>query len=176
MYGVEHAMVDTNSSQPDPFLAEALSHVSLRQGARVLDLACGRGRHALELARQGFSVEAWDRNAEALAELEAQARTEELAISTREVDCEVPPRAGPFDLVLIFNYLDRTLPPRLLPSVRSGGFLIYCTFTLDREGTHPSDRWCVEPGELQRGFEGWEILHSVETSGRAGIVARRTAN
>ena len=33
-----------------------LRHLQLPRGARILDLACGFGRHALLLAQQGFSV------------------------------------------------------------------------------------------------------------------------
>ena len=173
MYGVEHVMSDTNSQELDPFLREALSHVTLPAGARVLDLACGRGRHALELARLGYAVEAWDRNSEALAELNASAAAENLTIEARQLDCEEPPSGGPFDLVVVFNYLDRALPPKLLPVVNQEAFLIYCTFTTERPGSHPSDHWCLEPGELARGFEGWVVQHSVEAKGRAGIVAKR---
>ncbi len=173
MYGLCLTMNDTNSQEPDPFLREALSRIELAPGARVLDLACGRGRHALALARLGYRVEAWDRNSEALAELSSAAQSEGLEIRTRELDCEQPPVAGPFDLVLVFNYLDRTLPPKLLPSVTKDAYLVYCTFTRDRVGTHPSDRWCLEPGELKQGFEGWSVLYAEEAGGRAGIVAQR---
>lgn len=169
-------MVDTNSTPPDPFFHEALTHLDLAPGARVLDLACGRGRHALELARLGFTVEAWDRNSEALAALKTQAAAEALEISVRELDCEAFPPSGPFDLVIVFNYLDRSLPPKLLPSVNESAYLVYCTFTLDRPGSHPSDRWCLDRGELARGFGGWHVLHSVEAGGRAGIVAQRSGN
>lgn len=174
MYCVGHVMVDTNKAPLDPFLHEALARTSLQPGARALDLACGRGRHALELARLGFQVEAWDQNPKVLAELTAAATMEGLDALVREVDCEALPAAGPFDLVLVFNYLDRSLPPKLLPIVTPEAYFIYCTFTLDRLGAHPSDRWCLEPGELNRGFEGWDILHSMESEGRAGIVAQRT--
>jgi 2-polyprenyl-3-methyl-5-hydroxy-6-metoxy-1,4-benzoquinol methylase len=34
--------------------------VALPQGARVLDLACGWGRHSVELARSGFKVTGLD--------------------------------------------------------------------------------------------------------------------
>ncbi|HLA34620.1 MAG TPA: methyltransferase domain-containing protein [Rhodocyclaceae bacterium] len=36
---------------------------SIEPGGRVLDLACGRGRHARWLAEQGWLVEAVDRDA-----------------------------------------------------------------------------------------------------------------
>src|SRR6186713_2661405 len=39
----------------------------LPRGGRVLDVACGRGRHALLLASAGFDVRAIDRNPEAIA-------------------------------------------------------------------------------------------------------------
>ena len=40
-------------------------------GGRVLDLACGSGRHSLFLAAAGFRVEAVDRDAVAIAALAA---------------------------------------------------------------------------------------------------------
>lgn len=160
--------------EPDPFFLEALQRIKCEPGAHALDLACGRGRHALELARRGLLVEAWDRNPEVLAELNERAQREELAVTTREVDCEAPPAAGPFDLVIVFNYLDRSLAERIEPSVRAETWLVVSTFTLDRTGDHPSDRWCLEPGELARGFRGWQVEHSVEADGRAGLIARRS--
>ena len=107
-----------------------------------------------------------------LAELESRAGEEGLSVVTRQLDCEEPPVAGPFDLVVVFNYLDRAVPGKIAASVSEGGALIYCTFTTERAGDRPSDRWCLEPGELARGFEGWTVLHSMESGGRAGILAR----
>ena len=60
------------------FLAEALG---LREGTRVLDLACGHGRHSVELARRGCAVTGVDLS-EASLEL-AAARAAEAGVEVR---------------------------------------------------------------------------------------------
>ena len=46
----------------------------VRPGGRVLDLACGSGRHVRWLASQGFALTAVDRDAAALQPLRSLAR------------------------------------------------------------------------------------------------------
>jgi SAM-dependent methyltransferase len=53
-------------------VVEAL--LALRPGGRVLDVACGHGRHALPLAARGFAVVGLDRSAEYLARAAAAVR------------------------------------------------------------------------------------------------------
>lgn len=48
----DQSWVEDSNRQVD-FLAEKLG---LKSGAKILDLACGFGRHSLELARRGFDV------------------------------------------------------------------------------------------------------------------------
>jgi methylase of polypeptide subunit release factors len=57
---------------PARFLVQQLHR--LPKG-KVLDIAAGSGRHSLFLASQGYQVDAIDRDAQALAELSAAART-----------------------------------------------------------------------------------------------------
>jgi len=38
------------------FIARIMGHLALKKGSRVLDLACGRGRHAVELHGLGYEV------------------------------------------------------------------------------------------------------------------------
>ncbi|GAA4732528.1 class I SAM-dependent methyltransferase [Flavisolibacter ginsenosidimutans] len=52
----------------------------LKKGDAVLDIMCGYGRHALELARRGYTVTAVDNSAGYVKEIENAAATEALAI------------------------------------------------------------------------------------------------
>lgn len=58
------AYADELTSNEVGFIEQALD---LREDAAVLDVACGGGRHALELARRGYSVEAIDTSATLVA-------------------------------------------------------------------------------------------------------------
>jgi len=128
------------------------------QGGSVLDYACGGGRHALWLARQGYRVEAADRNREALAAL-----TDVDGISTRAVDLEAGewPYAGQtFDAVVVSNYLFRAGFERMLNLVSAGGVLIYETFMVGNEqfGRPSSPEFLLMPGELLTRCAGWQIV------------------
>jgi SAM-dependent methyltransferase len=61
-------------------LSRALELMEIRSGASILDLACGPGRHSLELARRGFQVTGVDRTREYLAEARRRANLEDLEI------------------------------------------------------------------------------------------------
>jgi len=96
----------------------------LPPGARVLDVACGHGRHARWLAAAGHRVTAIDRDADLLAPLAGLAETV-------QADLEGGPWPLPgrrFDAVVVTNYLWRPLFPALLDAVAPGGLLIYETF------------------------------------------------
>ncbi|MEP7227279.1 MAG: class I SAM-dependent methyltransferase, partial [Gemmatimonadales bacterium] len=88
------------------------AHV-IRPGARVLDLACGQGRHSLTAAALGAEVVGIDRDAAKLATARERAAAANLTVDWREADLEGPwPELGSFDAVLVFNYLDRASMPR----------------------------------------------------------------
>jgi len=74
--------------------------LGLSPGSAILDLACGPGRHALELARRGFSVTGVDRTAAYLDEARERARAEELAIEFVQDDMRRFCRPDAFDTVL----------------------------------------------------------------------------
>ena len=135
-------------------------------GARVLDLACGRGRHSLAAAQSGAKVVAIDRDPAKLATGAQYATAKGLTIDWRELDLEGPwPDLGTFDAVLVFNYLDRASMPRILQLVAPGGLLMMETFLeAQREaGWGPtSDQHLLRPGELARLVAPLTVIHGRE--------------
>lgn len=120
----------------------------VRPGGRVLDVACGGGRHARFFAARGCEVEAVDRDAEALAALSGVP-----GVHARQADLENGPWPYPgerFDGVVVANYLHRPLFPALLEALAPGGVLIYETFAAGNErfGRPSNPAFLLNPGEL----------------------------
>lgn len=129
---------DKTAGEPEPFVVEMLP--LLRRGL-ALDVAAGRGRHSLALARAGFSVVAVDYSAVGIAKLAGAARRERLPIRCVVGDLTACPlRPAGFDLILNVNFLDRSLIPRFKHELEPGGALLVDTFLVDQAGLgHPSD-------------------------------------
>lgn len=164
-----------------------LDHRHLLRIGRVLDLACGQGRNALYLAKEGFQVEAWDRHKESLDALESKARPLGLGtIATRLVDLEQEPAipAEAFDLIVVFYYLQRDLTPHILKALAPGGILVYETFLIDNHERfdHPHRKeFCLGHNELLSLLSTLRILayregplHPERGPFMASLVAQRS--
>lgn len=117
----------------------------IRAGGRVLDVACGAGRHTRFLIQAGFQVEAVDRDTSALASL--------AGVVARQADLEGEPwpySAGEFDGIVVTNYLHRPLFSRLFEALAAGGVLIYETFSdgNQRLGRPRNPDYLLKSGEL----------------------------
>lgn len=155
----------------------------LPRGGAALDVACGRGRHALWLARKGFEVRALDRNAEAVEQVRLTARRLGLAMDCAVVDLETDPPpdlgAARYDVIVVFNYLHRPLMPMLQRALVAGGRLVYETFTVEQaERGHPKNPlFLLKPGELRTLVAPLHVLRyrEGEAEGRcvASIVAEK---
>ena len=153
-------------TNPAPFLMQQLGR--LPKG-RALDVAAGRGRHTLYLLSHGMQVDAIDRNAEALAAVEAAAATQHLSgLTTRTLDLEEHPERPPslgcerYDAVLVFFYLHRPLFSALMEALKPGGVLLYETFTIDNYFRHQHPRrweFCLAQNELLRLTAPLRVLH-----------------
>ena len=152
-------------------------------GGRVLDVACGKGRHALLMAEAGLRVRAIDRSADVIATLQNEADRLGLQIDTAVVDLETdpPPNVGEslYDAVLVFNYLHRPLMPAIRAALKPGGRIFYETFTRRQaeRGKPRNPAFLLKDGELRDLMAPFKVLRSREgdLDGRfiASVVAER---
>lgn len=136
--------VHTEAGSPSDWV-QRWAHLVPPSG-RVLDVACGRGRHARYFAERGCSVTAVDRDADALATLPA-------GIVACVADLESAPWPLPglaFGGVVVTNYLWRPLWPVLMQTLEPGGVLICETFALGQAifGRPTNPDFLLRPGEL----------------------------
>ena len=160
----------------DSFVQSALAALdALDARGRALDLASGAGRHALELARRGWSAHAWDVSPVGLERLASHASEAQLEVSARALDVEAGQAwpDGPFELVLVANFLLSRVRRPVAELVAPGGHLIYTTFTQDWPGEKPPPAFRLRAGELAAGLPGFTTVLHEEHEGRAGLLARR---
>lgn len=144
--------------------------LGLPQGARVLDLACGWGRHSIELARAGFRVTGVDLSETLLARARRRAEAAGVSVEWVRADMREVPREGEFDAVLsLYSSLGYFLSDeedlRVLRgahrALRPGGWLLLETMHRDHVvgGYADRDWWEADDGTLvwvEREFDAVE--------------------
>jgi SAM-dependent methyltransferase len=87
-----------------------LTRLELAPGAPVLDLCCGHGRHAIELARRGCAVTGLDLSEPALARAQASAEAAGVQVRWVQSDMRQIPAEAEFEAVInwfsAFGYLE----------------------------------------------------------------------
>ena len=166
-----------------PFVAEWMARLTPQRtefAPRALDVAMGRGRHAVPLALAGFDTFGVDVRDDAVREARLAAQGAGVRIRAWCADLtQHPLPCAHFDLIVVTRYLQRDLFPALRVAVRPGGVVLYETFTTAQRalGWGPaSPDHLLEPGELLRSFEGFELLFYEEVSAPeavARLAARR---
>lgn len=152
----------------------------------MLDIGCGAGRHSLAAAALGAEVTGVDVDAARLDQARKAAQERSLSATWVHWDLAGPlPPLGTFDVLLMFNYLDRDRLPELLDFLRPGGLLLMETFLTDQRefGWGPtSDAHLLRRGELPllvaplvvlHGREVIEPVGGVQWTAIASVLARK---
>jgi len=159
---------------PSPFVTEWIARAIVPPPRRALDVAMGRGRYAVMLARSGFRTFGVDITADAVHDAMVTAAAAGVRVNGWCADLTRHPLPNArFDLVLVSRYLQRDLFPALREAVARGGVVLYETFTTAQcaKGTGPrSPDHLLEPGELLRRFDGFDVLFYDEVTAPEAVA------
>jgi tellurite methyltransferase len=168
---------------PSPFVirwATALAG-SVPAPRRALDVAMGRGRHAIALGQAGFRAFGVDVKFDAVREALERAAAQGFTVRGWCADLtQYPLPHEAFEFLVVTRYLQRDLFGSIRQAVTSDGVVVYETFTVNQRalGAGPtSPDHLLEPGELRERFSGFEILFYEEVlapEAVARLVARKS--
>jgi ubiquinone/menaquinone biosynthesis C-methylase UbiE len=153
-----------------------VERLGLEPGNRILDLACGHGRHAVELARRGFRVTGLDLSEPSLAEAREAAAAAGVDLELVLGDMRELPWTGEFDAVVsiftAFGYFaDESDDERVLAEVEralrpGGSFLLDVVNVFLLARGFQARRW----QELEDGRALLEDLTFDHLTGRSNVV------
>lgn len=133
--------------------------VEKTKGKKALDVASGAGRNSIYLANNGFDVEALDISSVALEVLNNKGFKN---ISCKLVDLDeykIP--KNNYDLIVMTNFLDRNLIPKLSNALKMDGVLFIETYMEDElnEKTSSNPDFLLKKDELKTFFnDNFELL------------------
>ena len=127
----------------------------IKHEGRVLDVACGTGRHFPLGLSSGKRLVGIDRDI-SQASPYSQAPNLQLIEADLEHGGPFPLRGEVFDGVIVTNYLWRPLLPDIVAAVAPDGVLIYETFAIGHEqfGKPSNPDFLLQPGELLQAVAG----------------------
>lgn len=188
----------TSQSQHQPAILPASEWILrfaplVPAGARVLDVACGSGRHGRLFLNSGCDITLIDRDLSGVADLADTATliAHDLESGPDGADHSWPfspenPSVSPkghFDAVIVTNYLHRPLFPHLCAALRPDGLLLYETFAHGNErfGRPRNPDHLLAPGELLAltaplhviAYETGLVVRGGESRVIARIIARK---
>ena len=158
--------IHENGFEPAQFLVQ---NVELLPKGRVLDVAMGSGRNAICLAKMGFRVEGVDISTEAVNTALESARKVGVSIRAQVADLETgySIEKDTYDVIICFNYLQRSLVPQIKDGLRKGGMVVYETFIVDQAnfGKPKNPNYLLKHNELLDMFREFRCLRY-----REGVV------
>jgi tellurite methyltransferase len=180
----KHAAEQT-TQKPSSFLKEIFEGDSwpLPKG-RALDIATGKGRNAIFLAERGFQVVGIDISPVALDMARRAAKEKSLTIDWQEADLErIELPSIHYNLVLNFNYLQRSLVPQIKTTLKPGGWVIFETYLTAQSkiGDPINPDYLLLHNELLDFFRDFRVLYyregkfpqSADGAFRAALLAQK---
>jgi SAM-dependent methyltransferase len=138
---------------PEEEVARIVDLLPIPAGAAVVDLGCGRGRHAIPLSRRGFRVTGVDLSEMMLRLARERAGREKVSVEWVREDMRVFTRPGAFDACLSlftsFGYFDDGENQRVLENVA--------------ESLKPGGTLLLDLRNAQKGLAGEEDMESTVT-------------
>ena len=157
--------------------AWVVTHASLIcKAGKVLDLACGSGRHAIWLTAQGYQVEAVDRDVQAVAPMQSMRN---INVTIRDIETGAWPESQEkYDGIVVSRYLFRPLLAKLATMLKPDGVLIYETFMAgnERYGRPRNPDFLLQPDELKTVYAPLLEVHAFwqgEVAGEVPAVMQR---
>lgn len=146
-------------TEPAAFLFEVAPY--LQATSRILDVGGGTGRNSVWLAAQGHDVTIVDISEVGLQMAREAAAEAGVDVTTIEMDLDherLP--AGPWDVIIDFHYINRSLFPVFYDLLRPGGLLVFCRATVRNLELHdrPPRRYLLAEGEGWELLDGWELV------------------
>ena len=184
-----HRAAAGQTAEPATIVAQLLP--LLPQGT-ALDLACGLGRHALLLAARGQAVVAVDYSPVALDRLEQRARAARIEVQRSK--CAALPKTAAkhgihlveadlehailphdsFSVILCIQYVQRSLFPQVERALRSGGVLLFETYTSapwQLPGGPKNPAYLLQEGELRDAFPNLHLIFYCELCAEKGVAS-----
>ena len=144
---------------PAQFLVE---NIELLPWGRALDIAMCSGWNAIYLAKMGFEVEGVDISQEAVNAALESAKKARVMIKAWVADLEkgFHIKGEAYDVIICFNYLQRSLIPQIKDGLRQGGIVVYETFIVDqaRFGKPKNPDYLLKHNELLDMFREFRCL------------------
>lgn len=140
----------------------------LKKDAKILDVGCGDGRHALYLASLGFQVDAFDLSKNAIEKIDYLKQKNNLNIHTWVCDVLDYSFRYSYDLIIVhgvLQFIDKTKQPQVIELLKKwtnvNGYHVIALFT-DEEPI-PNDLKDVMVGvfkneEIKDYYTNWKTL------------------